>query len=510
MTAPVTMRQALSDPALLGGRLEGDSWLGWRALLIASMGEPLEPEEREAFTKLTGRLQEPLRRVDEARVAAGRRAGKSVAAATLVVYLALLWRHGAKLQPGERPTVLCLAPSQDQATIVFSYITGIVETTPLFAGMVRSKSADAIEFENGVVVQIRSSNYRRVRGATAIAIIIDEVAFLYDADSGSANSDEQILAALRPALLTTGGPLIAISSPYSQRGVLYDTHKRHFGPDGDPSILVASGASWDFNTILSEKKLQRDIDRDPEAAVSEYYGNFRTDISAFLSRQAVESCVTRGVATRAPLSGVAYVAAVDPSGGASDSMTLAIAHNENGRVIVDCVLERRPPFSPESVTKEFADVVKSYRISAVRGDRYAGEWPRERFQTHGVAYWPAELNRSEAYLAFVPLVSSGRVDLVDNPRLVNQFAALERRTGLNGKDSVDHKRGQHEDLANAVALAAVLASTPVPTMPIIMPIIISKAEARSSVPDSPFYVSGDMTAAYRDKRQQGFSRRAVF
>ena len=191
-------------------------------------------------------------------------------------------------------------------------------------------------------------------------------------------------------------------------------------------------------------------------------------------------------------------------------MTLAIAHNEGGRVIVDCVLERRPPFSPESVTKEFADVVKSYRISAVRGDRYAGEWPRERFQTHGVAYWPAELNRSEAYLAFLPLVSSGRVDLVDNPRLVNQFAALERRTGLNGKDSVDHKRGQHEDLANAVALAAVLASTPVQTIPIVMPIIIGREEARSSVPDSPFYVSGDEAAAYRDKRQSGFSRRAVF
>ena len=97
MTSPVTIRQALSDPALLGGRLEGDSWLGWRALLIASMGEPLDPDEREAFTGLTGRLQEPLRRVDEAWVAAGRRAGKSVAAATLVVCLRSLggWREAA-------------------------------------------------------------------------------------------------------------------------------------------------------------------------------------------------------------------------------------------------------------------------------------------------------------------------------------------------------------------------------------------------------------------------------
>ena len=35
-----TMRDALADPALLGDALPGDSWFGWRTLLIASMGEP--------------------------------------------------------------------------------------------------------------------------------------------------------------------------------------------------------------------------------------------------------------------------------------------------------------------------------------------------------------------------------------------------------------------------------------------------------------------------------------
>ena len=91
------------------------------------------------------------------------------------------WREAAARRAADRLVPSAVARPGDD---LFSYITGFVETTSLFAGMVRSKSADAIEFENGVVVQIRSSNYRRVRGATAIAIIIDEVAFLYDADSG--------------------------------------------------------------------------------------------------------------------------------------------------------------------------------------------------------------------------------------------------------------------------------------------------------------------------------------
>ncbi len=58
--AATTMRKALSDPALLGNVLVGDSWRAWRVLLIALMGEPLDNEERAIFKGLTGREREPL------------------------------------------------------------------------------------------------------------------------------------------------------------------------------------------------------------------------------------------------------------------------------------------------------------------------------------------------------------------------------------------------------------------------------------------------------------------
>src|SRR5262249_27623895 len=41
--------------------------------------------------------------------------------------------------------------------------------------------------------------------------------------------------------------------------------------------------------------------------------------------------------------------------------------------------ERKPPFSPEDVVAEFSELLKSYRVSKIAGDRYAGEWPLERF-----------------------------------------------------------------------------------------------------------------------------------
>jgi hypothetical protein len=116
----------------------------------------------------------------------------------------------------------------------------------------------------------------------------------------------------------------------------------------------------------------------------------------------------------------------------------------------------RPPFSPESVVEEFVHVLRSYRIDRVYGDRYAGEWPRERFREHGVIYEPAEKTKSDMYRELLPLLNSRRVELLEHPRLINQLCSLERRTARGGRDSIDHPPGQHDDIANAAAGALTL------------------------------------------------------
>jgi hypothetical protein len=52
-------------------------------------------------------------------------------------------------------------------------------------------------------------------------------------------------------------------------------------------------------------------------------------------------------------------------------MTMAIAHREGDRAVLDCVRERTPPFSPEEVVAEFAALLNSYRVKTVFG--VAGE-----------------------------------------------------------------------------------------------------------------------------------------
>ena len=160
-----------------------------------------------------------------------------------------------------------------------------------------------------------------------------------------------------------------------------------------------------------------------------------------------------------PASGINYRAFCDPSGGSSDSFTLAVSHRDKDkRVIIDCPRERHPPFSPADVVEEFAALVKSYRASRVVGDRYAGEFPRELFRKHGINYECAEQVKSDLFRDLLPLLNSGSIVLPQNDRLVAQLVGLERRVSRGGKDSISHPVNGHDDLANAVAGAASIVS----------------------------------------------------
>jgi hypothetical protein len=110
-------------------------------------------------------------------------------------------------------------------------------------------------------------------------------------------------------------------------------------------------------------------------------------------------------------------------------------------VVLDLVRERQPPFSPGDVTAEFAALLKAYGIGTVRGDRYGGLWPRERFAVHGIEYLTADKPKSDIYRDLLPALNSGRVELLDHARLMAQLCGLERRTARGGRDSIDHAPG---------------------------------------------------------------------
>jgi hypothetical protein len=448
---------ACADENLFAGWFrDPNTWAGWFVFLRALFGLPLTPKQLELFRTCTGRTTAPTEAATEGWLICGRRGGKSFVLALCAVFLATFRSYRQYLQPGERATVMVIATDRKQARVIFRYVRGLLAGVPMLAQMLDRERAESFDLSNHVTIEVAAASFRTTRGYAICAALLDELAFWGGEDS--AEPDYEIINAIRPAMATIpGAMLLCASSPYAQRGALWDAWRKHFGQDNDP-VLVWKAATRTMNPTVPQSVIDQATEHDPASAASEYQAEFRSDIAAFISREVLDACVARGCFERPPAAGLGYIAFCDPSGGSSDSMTVAVAHREaNGVTVVDCVRERRAPFSPDAVVTEFAALLKSYNVAAVCGDRYGGQWPAERFLAHGISYSPSEKPKSDLYKELLPLLNSGRVELLDHQRLINQLAGLERRTARGGRDSIDHAPHAHDDVANAVAGALVLA-----------------------------------------------------
>lgn len=441
-------------------RFAEPSWSKWRVFLKTVFAIQMSADEFEVFRARTGRQQYFSAAVREGYAIAGRRAGKSQIAALIAIYLACFCKW-PMLVEGETGIVLIVASEKPQAQVIFKYVKGLVNSVPALKDEVTRDTGTVVEFGNlGTAIEVRAASVAGLRGPTYIGVLGDEVAFWKDEDSS--NPDSEVLEAVRPALSTTGGPLLLFSSPYARRGVLWQAFKENFGNDRS-DILVWQAATLDQRDPAPDllvKEIERAYEKDPASAAAEYGGQFRQDIESFIDDELLAKVVVSGRFELAPVAGVSYFGFVDPSGGSGDSFTLAIAHREKEQVILDCVREAVPPFSPETVVEQFAETLATYGVKKIAGDRYAGEWPREQFAKRGVVYEVSERTKSELYLSALPLFASGRAEVLDHKRMVAQFRGLDRRTSRSGKDSVDHSPGGKDDIANAAAGALVLAAGP--------------------------------------------------
>lgn len=454
----MTLLEAMNDGALFGRWFTGDSWASWRTFIKALFALPMDDADLSIYTQCTNRAEPPAQPASEAWCIAGRRSGKSFVMSLVAVYLSCFRDYKSYLAPGERITIMCIAGDRRQARTVFRYIKGLLSGVPLLESMIERVTAETIDLNNRVTIEVHVNRHTSVRGYSVGAVLADEISFWPQDDAAS--SDEETLAALRPAMSTVpGSMLLCLSSPYSRRGAMWTAWKRHYGKPGD--VLIWQAPSVLMNPCIPQSIIDAAMAEDPARASSEYFAQFRTDLEAFISKEVVESSVIPDRHELPWTVNTLYKAFCDPSGGSSDSFTLAISHAEGDRMILDCVREVRPPFSPAQICSEFSETLRAYGLNEVHGDRYSGGWVVEGFQKYGVAYRVSEKSKSDLYLELLPLLNSGRVELLDHPKLVAQLANLERRTARSGKDSVDHGPGGHDDIINSAAGSLVGARAPV-------------------------------------------------
>jgi len=450
----------LHDPMLLGLAFDGATWRGMEAVTAGALAQPMPPAHAEVFREVTGR-ELPTDPVQELWIIAGRRAGKSRIAAALACYLATCrtW----PTSPGEVPTVLILAADREQAQVALRYVRGVLQASPMLAQEVASEARERITLRSGLEIQVATSDYRAVRGRSLVAAVCDEIAF-WQPSPESANPDSEVLAAIRPALATfPGSLLVCVSSPYAQRGAMFQTFRRYYGQP-DPRVLVARAPTRLLNPTIPEALIADELARDPDAARAEWLAEFRSDVASFLDAELVDGA-TRTEPRELPPRTVStdggpmtYFAGLDVSGGRSDAAACAVTHREGLTVIVDACRRWPAPHDPAAVAREAASFLGSYGLRHTVADHYGAELSRALYSEADLALVSAEVTRSEAYLHLLPLLTTARIELPPDPRLRLELLSLERRTARGGRDSVDHRPGSHDDLANAVALAAWAAS----------------------------------------------------
>jgi hypothetical protein len=215
-----------------------------------------------------------------------------------------------------------------------------------------------------------------------------------------------------------------------------------------------------MNATVPQSVIDEAMQADPARANAEYLAQFRADVEAFVSREIVQACVSTGVYERPPLSSTSYKAFLDFAGGSgSDSLTLCIGHKDGNVVVIDALREVKPPFSPEFAIAQVVALLKGYRIYSVEGDAFGGEFGREPLRKHGISYTLAKKSKSDLYVHhLLPMLNSGRVDLLDHSRAIQQIVGLECHTARAGRDKIDHAPGGHDDLA-AIVVARAAGST---------------------------------------------------
>lgn len=417
--------------------------------------------EQKVFRHLTGRsiYNPPLGGWFEFLLIVGRQAGKSWITAVMAAFYGVT----ASKSPDKTDRFIALVAQDSRSTtrVLFGYIKAIFETLQLFMAEVESMTVDTIRLKNGIIIAVYPCRPAALRGIRAILVICDELAFFTSTENFPV--DREILRAVRPTLATTGGKLIILSSPYGQSGALWDLHRKHHGRD-DSAVLSFKASAPELNPTLPTDYLIRMQEDDPEAYLSEVLGEFRSGLSTFLDPQAIQDCVAVGVLERVPITGIHYHTFCDPSGGRHDRFTLAIAHEENGKAIIDAIRAWMPPFNPSGVVSEVADLLKTFGIYECSGDRYSAEFVAEQFRLNGITCTASDLDRSRLYLELLGPINSQQVELLDHAELLRELRGLERRRGTSGRDRIDHRNGSRDDIANSVAGVVNLAQKqkPVP------------------------------------------------
>jgi hypothetical protein len=371
----------------------------------------------------------------------------------------MLVRDLSSLAPGQRAVALVIAPNQKLRGECVNYALGAIRSKPELARLLVSEAqtefvlrrpdGHEVTFEGGVAT--RGGYGARGRSLTDFAL--DESAFFLD-DTYVVN-DETIFTAGMARVLP-GGQTIVASTPWAEKGLLYNLWRRNFGHPVD--ALVAHAPTLVLHdSPMTRTIVERARAADPEKAKCEFDAVFlSTGTTSFFEGATIDSSISPEVIRSEP--GDTVAAGAD-FGFRSDSSALVVVHRRGGKFIVGDILELRPeadaPLKPSETVRAFAERIKG-KCSSVMADQHYRESIEEHLSESRLTFVSAPNTPADAYMRARLLFRDGKVQIPNNDRLIRQLREVQGRPMPGGGMSIVHPRwrtGGHGDIVAALVLA---------------------------------------------------------
>lgn len=434
----------------------------------------------------------------------GRRSGKSTLAACISNYeMYKLLKRGDPAKyydcnPGAVISILNVAPTDDQAGIVFDMIQEMAMRCPYMKdrSLHQTMTYFDLQADSDLKVQGKprasllslaggcSSN--ALRGRSAIVIIMDEMAHFID--NNGRFSGSEVYNALEPSRLTfrRDGKVICISSPYAKYGKFYEMWTESFQ---NPEITLAFKM---YSAMVNPTKCPTEILKAARKAdrtkfMCEYGGEFSDTITAWIEDEAeFKRCV---VSTTPPTRGVhdvPYYYGID-LGFKNDGASIAIVHKEvetskivldyanvwysgssdvweiDGSIYASCnKYAGLDLIRMADIVSEIKELVRWFPAKQGVFDQHNGYALAELFMAEHLSQFEMEgfsdTVNSDVYQLVKRLYAEQLLVIFDHPVLVKEMVTLEAEKRARDKIIVRApvRRGAHDDISDAFCRAVWL------------------------------------------------------
>jgi hypothetical protein len=377
----------------------------------------------------------------------GRRGGKSLLSDVIACYEATVPDYSAMTRPGEDRYILIVSVRDDSAKIHIRQIGKLLRHGKNTRALIDQIKEDRILLKNDTVILSLPASARAARGYTASTLILDEAAFFVDTLGNS--SAEAIYQALSPTVATFGDAarIVITTSVNARSGLVYDLYENAEAGQLD-DWHVTKTDSRSLNPKVSQRIIDNALKRDPEGAAAEYLSEFREQVEAFLSSEAVDKCIDVGLSRGVPVPGTRYVMAIDPAL-MRDNYAFLIAHQQDGLVTVDYINRLTAPVNANGAEDLLKSLNARWRPTSILCDNPSTV---QRLKDLPMVYTPfTRQQKMRIYGALKEAVNLGLVAFPNDNDLISELKALQIRGGV---DIAAPKSGRvtHDDLADTLAM----------------------------------------------------------